>query len=128
MTTLITKGIKVSIETFYQPDYSKPVENKYVFAYRVTIENLTADTVQLLRRKWEIIDASAIVRVVEGEGVIGQQPIIPPGEVHQYVSWCNLQTSIGKMHGTYTMKNVLNDREIQVAIPVFNLVAPFSLN
>ena len=97
MDTIITNDIKISVETFFQPGYSQPASAQFVFAYRVSIENLSKDSVQLLRRHWYIKESNGSLREVEGEGVIGKQPIIAPGGMHQYVSWCNLSTSMGKM-------------------------------
>ncbi len=128
MSTLTTKGIRISVETFYQSNFSRPLDNKYVFAYRVTIENLSSSTVQLLRRHWIIKDASGAVREVEGEGVIGKQPILEPGETHQYVSWSPLLSDIGKMYGTYQMENQLTGNQFDIPIPEFQLIAPFKLN
>ena len=128
METLITKGIRVSVENSYQPQYSNPLAHKYIFAYRVTIENLSPATVQLLRRQWEIIDSNGVHRQVEGEGVIGQQPILDPGETHQYVSWCHLNTGMGRMNGAYQMQDKYSQEVFSVKIPVFDLVAPFQMN
>ena len=128
METLITKGIRVSVENSYQPQYSNPLASKHIFAYRVTIENLSPATVQLLRRQWEIIDSNGIHRQVEGEGVIGQQPILEPGETHQYVSWCHLNTGMGRMNGAYQMQDKYSKEVFFVKIPVFDLVAPFQMN
>lgn len=100
----VTYDIKVSVETFYQQQYSKPLNNEFFFAYRITIYNGGLHNVKLLRRHWFIFDSNSISREVEGEGVIGQQPILHPGESHQYVSGCNLRTEMGKMHGTYLME------------------------
>lgn len=128
MEKLITNGIKISVETFYQPSYSNPVEGKFIHAYRITIENLSDLTVQLMRRHWIITDSDGIVREVEGEGVIGRQPVLEPHELHQYVSWCNLHTGLGKMVGAYEMQNIHSGELFQVDIPAFQLVAPFQLN
>ena len=128
MDTLITKGIKVSVETFYQSNYSRPRDNKYVFAYRVTIENQGSHTVQLLRRHWFINDSTGIIREVEGEGVIGKQPILYPGESHQYVSWSPLMSDIGKMHGTFQLLNKQTKEKFYATIPEFKLIAPYKLN
>ena len=86
MVTEITQGIKVSVETEYQPSYSSPSQYHYVFTYRITIENQSEFTIQLLRRHWHIYDAGFNKREVEGEGVVGQQPVLEPGQTHQYVS------------------------------------------
>lgn len=128
MDTLITKDIKVSVETFYQPDYSKPVEFKHIFAYRITIQNLGGNVVQLLRRHWFIFDSNGLIREVEGEGVIGKQPVLAPGETHQYVSWCHLYTDMGKMYGTYQMLDRETREHFEVDIPEFRLIAPFKAN
>ena len=128
MHTKITQGVKVSVETFYQTDYSRPDINEYNFAYRITIENLSENTVMLMRRHWHIYDSNGVWREVEGEGVIGQQPVIEPGQKHVYVSGCGLKSEIGKMHGTYTMKRLMDDHIFKVNIPEFMLVVPGKLN
>lgn len=128
MYILTTNGIKVSVDAAYQSAYSRPLEMKYIFAYHVTIENLSADTVQLLRRHWYIFDSNGVIREVEGEGVIGQQPILAPGEVHEYASWSPLMTEMGKMAGTYLFLNQSDNEQFRVKIPEFKLLAPFKLN
>lgn len=128
MVTEITKGIKVSVETEYQPGYSSPSQYHYVFTYRITIENQSDFTIQLLRRKWLVHDAGFLPREVEGEGVVGQQPIIEPGQNHQYVSGCNLKSGIGKMVGTYLMERVVDGTKVEVNIPEFTMIAPLRLN
>ena len=85
-------------------------------------------TVQLLRRHWHICDADGTLREVEGEGVVGQQPVLEPGEAHEYVSGCNLRTGIGKMYGTYQMARVLDGKQFDVRVPEFTMVVPFRLN
>ena len=99
--TEITNGVKVSVITTYQPEYSSPGQYHYVFTYQVKIENTSDFSVQLLTRHWFIYDSNGVVREVEGEGVVGQQPILEPNEIHEYVSGCNLKTGMGKMLGTY---------------------------
>ena len=128
MISKISEGINVTVETFYQPDYSNPVNSEYMFAYRITIENNNSFPVKLLRRHWYIYDAAGTVREVEGEGVVGVQPQINPGESYKYISGCNLRTEIGKMHGTYLMENVNNRKEFHVAIPSFEMTVPFKMN
>ncbi|HNP18589.1 MAG TPA: Co2+/Mg2+ efflux protein ApaG [Fulvivirga sp.] len=128
MVTEITQGVKVSVETEYQPAYSSPSQYHYVFTYRVTIENQGENTIQLLRRCWLIHDATLIPREVEGEGVVGQQPILEPGQYHQYVSGCNLKSGIGKMGGTFLMERIVDGDRFNVIIPEFIMVAPFKLN
>ena len=128
MVTEITKGVKVSVETEYQPSYSSPSQYHYVFTYRITIEKQSENTIQLLRRHWIFHDAASLPRVVDGEGVVGQQPILEPGQYHQYVSGCNLKSGIGKMGGMYLMERIVDGRRFEVAIPEFTMVAPFKLN
>jgi ApaG protein len=128
MVSKVTEGVKVSVESFYQPDYSNPVNGEYMFAYRVTIENNNPFPVKLLRRHWFIFDSNAAEREVEGEGVVGIQPQINPGENYQYISGCNLRTEMGKMYGTYQMQNLSNKLDFEVNIPVFHMVVPFKMN
>lgn len=128
MATQITRGIKISVEGQYHPEQSKPERNQYVFGYQVEIENQSSHTVQLLRRHWYIFDACAVRREVEGEGVIGEQPILKPGEIHRYSSWCPLISGIGTMHGNFTMLRVTDDSEFKVAVPKFSLAAPVLMN
>jgi ApaG protein len=128
MVSKISEGVTISVETFYQPDYSNPETNEFMFAYRITIENNNTFPVQLLRRHWYIFDSDCNHREVEGEGVIGVQPQIAPGEKYQYVSGCNLRTEIGKMHGTYFMENLHSKKTFLVNIPAFEMVVPFKMN
>ncbi|MCC2547114.1 Co2+/Mg2+ efflux protein ApaG [Hymenobacter sp. BT175] len=128
MNTTTTQGVTVSVTTNYLPDYSSPGQEHYVFAYKIDIRNDSEYTVKLLRRHWYIHDANAVVREVEGEGVVGQQPVLEPGQSHQYVSGCNLKTGLGKMLGTYQMERVVDGREFTVQIPEFTLVVPYRLN
>lgn len=126
--TLITQGIEISIQPDYQKQYSNPLQEKYVYAYHVTIRNTGRVTVQLLRRHWFIYDSGSHLREVEGEGVIGQTPIIKPGERFEYNSWTEMRTTIGKMYGYYTMKRMTDGAIIEAEIPEFHLVAPFIQN
>jgi ApaG protein len=128
METATTQDIRISVETIYQPMYSKPMKGEYVFAYRVTIENLGHHAVQLLRRHWHIWDSCSILREVEGEGVVGEQPIIAPGDSYQYVSGSPLTTDMGYMYGSFLMKNIHSQHEFEVDIPRFQLISPFKDN
>lgn len=128
MIAEITKGVKVSVETEYQPSYSSPSQYHYVFTYRITIENQSEFTLQLMRRHWNIHDAGFNQREVEGDGVVGQQPVLEPGQTHQYVSGCNLKSGIGKMVGTYEMERIVDGSKFEVNIPEFIMVAPLRLN
>ncbi len=127
MNTQITHDIRVSVNIFYQDQYSQPQNDKFFFAYKVRIENNSAETVQLLSRRWQIFDSNNISRKVEGEGVVGEQPVLNPGDAHEYVSWCNLKTEMGKMEGSYLMQKKDN-RRFRVRIPEFHLIAAYRLN
>ena len=128
MVAEVTEGIKISVNTEYQPEYSSPFNAHFVYAYKITIENYSDHTVQLLRRHWIIYDTDGSVREVEGEGVVGQQPILEHGETHNYVSGCNLKSSIGKMTGTFLMERIMDGKKFKVNIPEFILMPPFKLN
>jgi ApaG protein len=126
--TQTTHGIKISVEASFQEEYSKPLDDRYIFAYRITIENTTKVSVQLLERHWFIFDSCGTNREVEGEGVIGQQPIIEPGQSFQYTSWCDLTTDMGSMRGYYSMRQIVDSprtKPIQILIPEFNLIPAY---
>jgi ApaG protein len=125
---MITEGVQVSVETFYQEDYSNPMQGEYMFAYRVEIENYNSFPVQLHRRHWFIFDSNATRREVEGEGVVGVQPVILPGETYCYVSGCNLKTEMGRMVGTYQMENLDTREQFTVQIPSFMMIVPYKNN
>ena len=128
MQTAITRGVKVSVETFYQPDYSNPKQQEYMFAYRITITNQSEHAIQLLRRHWFIVDSFLETKEVEGEGVVGEQPVIEPGFTYQYISGSNLRTEIGKMYGTYLMQRLRDGKIFYVTIPEFVLESTLKLN
>lgn len=128
MTSMISEGIKVSVETFYQPDYSNPLQSEFMFAYRISIENHNSFPVKLHRRHWHIFDSNGTHREVEGEGVVGVQPSLNPGEDYQYVSGCNLRSEMGRMSGTYQMENLSSKQMFEVNIPAFEMFVPFKGN
>lgn len=128
MKTAITEGVKVSIETIFQPEYSNPLNDHFMYAYRVEISNLTESSVHLLRRYWKIFDSSNTKKEVDGEGVVGIQPVINPGETYVYVSGCNLKSDFGSMKGYFTVQRLSDDAILKVDIPEFFLVAPYKLN
>jgi ApaG protein len=128
MVSLISEGIEISVETFYQPDFSNPLQSEYMFAYRISIENHNSFPVKLHRRHWHIFDSNGTYREVEGEGVVGVQPVLSPGEKYQYMSGCNLRTEIGKMSGTYQMENLDNKQLFYVSIPAFEMIVPMKNN
>lgn len=122
--------ILVRAVSAYMPDesdLSDPDEKKYVFAYHIEIENQGSHPVKLLSRHWWITDADQGVREVQGEGVVGQQPVIAPGQVFSYSSWCVMPTPSGWMRGAYSML-VAGGETIEVPIPLFSLSTPTALN
>lgn len=128
MISEISQGVKITVETFYQPDYSNPLTGEYMFAYRITVENNNTHPVKLLRRHWHIFDSNGSYKEVEGEGVVGVMPVIQPGDQYQYVSGCNLKTEMGKMLGHYIMENLNNRQQFKAFIPEFEMIAPFKNN
>ena len=128
MYKAITKDVTVSVETFYQESASQPDTGHFVFAYRICIENHSENTLKLLRRHWYIIDGNGTRREVEGDGVVGQQPVLEPEQKHEYVSGCNLQSEIGKMYGTYLMERQIDGSTFYVEIPEFIMEVPYRLN
>ncbi|MCC6186410.1 MAG: Co2+/Mg2+ efflux protein ApaG [Chitinophagaceae bacterium] len=128
MVHKVTNDVNIVVETFYQSAQSRPLHSEYLFAYRVTIENQGTVPVKLLRRHWNIVDSNGDIREVEGEGVVGQQPTIAPGDSYQYISSCNLSSDMGKMYGSYLMENLFSKKMMTVDIPEFQLIAPFKEN
>jgi ApaG protein len=123
-----TENIEISVRSSYLSEHSIPRENHYFFVYFICIENKGNYAVQLLSRHWDIVDSNGEKRAVDGEGVIGETPIIEPGERYEYNSGCNLLTEIGYMKGYYTMKRPMDDSVFQATIPQFDLVVPSKLN
>ena len=128
MVTQVTAGIQITVRTKYQESYSKPSDNHFLFTYIITIENKSEFTVQLMRRHWFIFDSNGEQREVEGEGVVGQQPVLMPGDVYEYESACNLMTDMGAMHGTYLFERKADRARFVVQIPEFRLEAPMKMN
>jgi len=128
MVKAITQNIGISVETFFQPKQSKPDLDFYVYSYRITIKNESEFAVQLVSRYWEIFDAIMEKRIVEGEGVIGEQPILLPGESYQYVSYCQLKTDAGSMKGYYTFQRQIDESQFDAVIPEFILLPDYRRN
>jgi ApaG protein len=127
MSRAVTNGILVTVKSAYMPERSTPTLRRFAFAYTVTIANEGSDTAQLMRRHWIITDGEGNVEEVEGEGVVGEQPVLGPGESFEYTSWCQLATPSGSMHGTYRMvANTGGTFEAEIA--PFRLGMPYSLN
>ncbi|MEM6966379.1 MAG: Co2+/Mg2+ efflux protein ApaG [Bacteroidota bacterium] len=117
METFITKGIRISVQPTYRMEQSSPEESKHVFSYEIIIENNSTNVVQLLSRHWKIFDSIGSLREVKGDGVVGEQPVLRPGEKFKYQSWCPLFSEIGKMHGTFMMERQDNGEKYRVQIP-----------
>ncbi len=119
-----TGDILVRVQAMFLEDESEPEEGRYVWAYRVSVENHGRQTVQLLRRTWKITDAGGAIQHVHGEGVVGEQPVIEPGQAFEYVSGTPLGTSSGFMTGAYHLVDRESGTPFDVAIPVFSLDSP----
>lgn len=119
-----TRGIRVSVRSFYLEDQSQPDEHHYVWAYRVKIENRGRESVQLLRRTWHITDAHGRTQHVHGAGVLGEQPLLEPGDAFEYTSGTPLETPSGFMVGAYHMIVSASGENFDVAIPAFSLDSP----
>jgi ApaG protein len=119
-----TRDILVKVRAFYLDDQSEPDEGRYVWAYRVAVENHGADTVQLLRRTWHITDALGRTQHVHGDGVVGEQPVLEPGQAFEYVSGTPLTTPSGFMTGQYHMVVRGSGEPFDVSIPAFSLDSP----
>lgn len=124
----VTQNVEVIAVGVYLPQQSSPAHQQYIYAYKIKIINHGNYTVQLLSRKWIIKDALMGKREVEGEGVIGQQPILAPGQSHEYVSGTDMLTPIGSMQGYYVMKYLHSGEIFKVNIPAFTLCTPEYLN
>ena len=127
MYQMITHDIEVAVQSFYLDNESDPEKPLFLFAYRVRIENQGYETVQLLKRHWIITDGNGQVHHVEGEGVVGEQPVLKPRESFGYTSGCPLSTPVGTMRGSYQMQTA-NSALLQVEIPEFTLAVPSAIN
>jgi ApaG protein len=121
----ITAGITVRVAVNFLPEQSRIEAGKWFWVYHIRIENGSHETVQLMTRHWRITDARGMVSIVEGDGVVGEQPVLHPGESHDYVSGCPLTTPQGRMEGHYSFRTS-GGETIEAAIPGFPLAAPAS--
>jgi ApaG protein len=121
----VTRGIKVSVRPFYLEDQSQPEERQFVWAYRVRIENHGPENVRLLRRTWHITDGRGRTQHVQGDGVLGEQPQLDPGEAFEYTSGTPLETPSGFMTGAYHMVSISSGEPFDVRIPTFSLDSPY---
>jgi ApaG protein len=127
MSSALTRGILVTVRSEYMPDRSSAAAKQYAFAYTVNIANQGTETAQLKSRHWLISDAFGTVQEVRGEGVVGAQPVLRPGEEFEYTSWCVIATPSGSMRGTYQMVTSEGDR-FDAEIAPFALHPPQLLN
>ncbi len=118
-----TRTIRVMVEPVFLDDQSSPSDDHYVWAYHVRIENLGRETVQLRTRHWRITDANGRIHEVRGDGVVGEQPVLHPGEAFEYTSGTPLATPSGIMVGDYAMESETGEK-FTVAIPAFSLDSP----
>lgn len=123
MMTAVTRNIAVSVETSFLEKDSDPEQQYFVWAYRITIENRGDETVQLLSRHWQITDAQGRMQEVRGAGVVGEQPVLQPGQSYTYSSGTPLQTASGFMRGSYHMTNQDGDG-FDIEVPAFSLDSP----
>lgn len=123
MYSAVTRNISVTVQPFYLADQSDPGQGRYVWGYRVTIDNQSDHRVKLLSRYWHITDGAGKIEVVRGAGVVGEQPELDPGDSYQYTSGCPLSTPSGIMVGRYTMRGRSGEL-FEVDIPAFSLDLP----
>lgn len=123
MYSAVTREIRVQVEPIYLDDQSEPDDAQYVWAYRVQIENEGAETVQLLTRYWHITDGMGRVQEVRGAGVVGEQPVLSPGESYEYTSGTPLPTPSGIMKGSYQMSTPSGEK-FDIEVPAFSLDCP----
>ncbi len=128
MATSLTQQIAVTVKTAFQAGQEQRPPYQYLFAYQITITNNSPVLVQLLSRHWDIKDSLEDARTVDGAGVVGEQPLLLPGETYQYVSGCPLDSEIGAMEGWYEFQNPETQERFQVEIPKFTLIASWRLN
>lgn len=119
-----TDGIRVRVKPFFVEEESSPAQGKFLWAYHVEIENRGSRTLQLMSRHWRITDGEGRLQEVRGAGVVGQQPVLRPGETFEYTSGCPLPTPSGMMQGTYHLEDVQGGT-LDVKIPLFALDSPY---
>ena len=124
----LTRGIRVVAHSRYEADRSAPPQGQYLFSYRVRIENRGEETVQLMSRLWIITDDAGREQRVEGPGVVGETPVLRPGEAFEYASVCPLSTPVGAMEGAYVMVVTATGERFEARIAPFSLEAPHAVN
>ncbi len=128
MITGLTCGVKISVESLYRKDLSNIENNMYFFNYRIVIENTNAFEVQLISRYWFVFDSLNPAKEISGEGVVGEQPLLEPGQKHVYVSGSDLHSEVGYMRGYYVFERPDTKEKFRVNVPKFNLIAKLKLN
>src|SRR5690349_24683593 len=123
MSDTTTRGIRIEVESMYVEERSEPQSSFYFFAYHVRISNEGDTTAQLLSREWIITDSDGNEERVQGPGVVGEQPVLAPGQSFEYTSFCPLRTSMGSMHGNYTMR-LVGGESFEARIAPFTLAVP----
>jgi len=127
MSDTTTNGVRIESESFYDAERSSRTENRYLFSYKIRITNVGEVTVQLISREWFITDDNGDVQRVQGDGVVGEQPVLAHGESFEYTSFCPLNTPGGTMHGTYHMA-YQNGAGFDAIIAPFELEVPYAVN
>jgi ApaG protein len=127
MSDAVTNHIRVEVLSRYAPENSRPLEDEWVFQYTVRITNQGPDTVQLVSRHWIITDAAEHIEEVRGPGVVGEQPVLAPGESFKYSSWCPLKTPMGMMRGAYQMART-DGSQFDIEIAPFALKARYTIH
>lgn len=118
-----TDGITVRVAVNFLPEQSQPEASRWFWVYHIRIENAAHESVQLISRHWRVTDGAGLVAHVDGDGVVGEQPVLRPGDSHDYVSGCPLDTNFGSMEGFYTFHRE-DGSPFEVRIPFFPLAAP----
>jgi ApaG protein len=127
MSDTTTRGIRIQVRSEFLPGRSSPRDAQYVFQYHVRIANVGRETAQLISREWTITNAEGEVEKVKGPGVVGEQPVLPPGGSFEYTSFCPLKTAVGAMEGSYQMVTADGER-FDALIAPFTLAVPHAVN
>jgi ApaG protein len=128
MITATTEGIKITVSTQFRPDLSRIDQMQYFFNYRIHIENSNNHMVQLLSRNWYVFDSLNEPNLISGEGVIGEKPLLKPGQKYSYMSGSEINSELGYMRGFYTFQNIETGEHFQVIVPKFFLIYPYRMN
>lgn len=126
--TQTTHSIQISVETSFHNEHSVSENNHFLFSYHIKIENKSDYTFQLISRHWDIFDSNNEQLTVDGDGVVGETPILSPGETFEYESACSLTTDMGVMSGSYLIERTHDNTRFNITIPKFELIVPHRLN